>query len=368
MKSNGSYFNLVLYVLVAAFFIADLTHAEPGFYSPDDPSIPLAVREASKSVFAIATKVPVVSDEFPASEYEEKKKFYWGIKSIASGVKVDLINRCISRKLPTCELSGFFGATAFLYEDNKTVMSAFHVISSALPLNAYSTMKESDIPYYFSLLGTFRFNFYLMHITDWITKKFAYVAQSEAGKGAVLESAGNTKIKLTNIFNETNLDRDFAQIKLEGTVSTSSPLKRAAAQPKEGDEVFVVGYPIRSTNRPNQMNAQGRTLYITKGKYLRTAAVRSTGVVSPVRHDIDADACDEMSGSPVLNINAEVVGVLVAGSDELSNNCNIEPQRESNYLSIHHIEELQTKILQAKNSTRHQQQHARIKLLRFLLL
>ena len=99
----------------------------------------------------------------------------------------------------------------------------------------------------------------------------------------------------TEMIGERNTDYDYLVFKIKENHSKIKPLKLAATRASAGDTLYKVGWSFQTKNGPVQMRSL--TLYANSGSSLlvdNTIQENSAG----------------MSGSPVINANGELVGIV----------------------------------------------------------
>ncbi len=120
-------------------------------------------------------------------------------------------------------------------------------------------------------------------------------------------------------------------------ITSATPLKRATKAPELDEKIYLIGYPVKTTNRSNGLNSTGRAAYITKGEYKGPMEL-SNSYVSPNIFNIKADGCFNTSGGAAVNSLGEVIGIIVSGTEATGFDCEELPQESVGVLSIEHVE------------------------------
>ncbi len=130
-------------LLFSVIFCSCGAIADEGFFPIDDPSIPLKVQEAAKSVFILALESggKIITEE----EYDEYGTQKWAWGTVNGGIVVDLINNAIKDKKSKCFIPSFSESSSFLYENNQTLMTAYHVVKGHLNVNEDHSYKLKSV-------------------------------------------------------------------------------------------------------------------------------------------------------------------------------------------------------------------------------
>ena len=218
----------------------NFAHAKPGFYSLEDPSVPPPVQQAADSVFEIfvlnALDKKTVNLTTDGDTFEAKVK--------AAGLKPE-IETIIRFQIQYCRDHGFSEScdiypdtdqgTAFLVDDGKTLWTNYHVVEDFVESLAELfhhpkwianlTLKKQNLP-------VFLFN---------RAGQLVFAATTTGGRATVTVKPFSHQLTLPSIKGGYNASSDFVQIKISQSIG--KPLALATTTPKEGDEMFLLGYP-----------------------------------------------------------------------------------------------------------------------------
>lgn len=317
---------------VSYFFLLLLSinaFARPGFYNPNDPNLPPALKKASESVYEVRTAfledfneytdVSVVDISTPHAKNEVLKEI--NAQNIDSKTKTILrafVEKCKSAdEKANCVLPQKTNVgSSFITGSGSTLWTNAHVLEKSIVSKAKMNDKtvedilksKENLPIFiFDKSGKLVFNGLEQAVSFKATPAPTYLTQTQGSLYAV--------------------DSDYFALNLPAPLGT--PLK--VAKSLTSNNVAVMGYPSCTGCDSNDDMARDRYPYpnaedceekVTGGQLLTPEAWGQLAQVN--QHLIqtldrrtfiayDADTTYGMSGGPVLNERGEVIGVNAGG-------------------------------------------------------
>ena len=244
-------------------------------------------------------------------------------------IKDPLLNKTVN---VTIKYSPYCSGSGFIVSKKGYIITAFHVVSDSNTLeykNKLKKMNSSDIKWYVEELGLmnylenndtelyyqlFRnvprnedaFNKAIENVTNSFIKKgwlsSSYYENDIYAKGSALKTinaSGILKASLIDFGNCKN-DEDIALLKINTNGKNLPALTISAESPKKGTKVYIYGYPYNKGNNVASKSSGHLIEKILNPKgivYYRTSAITEEGC----------------SGSPAVNSQNKVIGVLIYG-------------------------------------------------------
>jgi V8-like Glu-specific endopeptidase len=137
-------------------------------------------------------------------------------------------------------------------------------------------------------------------VFDWLFDYQATPTSAPRTSGISTEKVYHCKQIIYAVQDEVAPFRDYALIQLDRPVLDRQPLTISTAPVQMNDAVTMLGYPLGS---PLKLSQNAKII-----------------LTNPLAHSFvtNLDAFDGNSGSPVFNAKNEVIGILVAGTPEVS--------------------------------------------------
>lgn len=301
----------------------------PGFASPEDPSLPAAVRAAAESVFMIyIVRHDLANTEiYPLNEVRRAQVDFLKLGTPEGEMKSELmgfyLGRCLRERAQYCRVPKFEGFDAFqgsaflIGSEGRDVYTSKHVYSKIMGRffqTSTWTAELADLNF-----RGFRENFHVF-LFD---------------RGLGLVSTPDLNPLTAVACGENNSLGDY--FKLQAPVGLGRGLKFASQRPSHGTPAFHLGFAggtgtqsryskqrpwsIWGTRYPHP-DAMTSVLTVTRGIYFDTP---SEMIAS------DADGMVGMSGGPSLNAEGEVVGMI----QEVKGQKYVPPSRIGRTLVMH---------------------------------
>ena len=296
--------------------------AELGFMSPNDPRVPLNVRESAKSVLKFITtsgsKTTVATND---------PRFLATLQNPAKSWDRSQWATCVQNKESLCHVFDQQGnGTGFVFRDSSTVATNLHNVIERVTLKYSEGGPEQSHEARVKKLN----NMGLFAALETPEQK-TVVNPTEAPPR--LSFFPNVFKELALGFSQANTSAFRLSDYVEITTSKlgAVPLKPAARAPQPGEKIFLVGYPLATKDRApfGKLDADGVHQVVSSGRVVTFAEFQaaSGGQVEPefrekfesnlIFTDLDCDHGN--SGGPMLNEKGEVVAIFMAFYGELPN-------------------------------------------------
>jgi len=324
--------------LLLALSVSPFAGAEMGFYQKGDFNIPPAVSQATSSVFQIITPQSDTYAVWWAADYQTPE-FVNAVKDLKLAkqvLQVAEMDFCVANKLPICIVFDDIDiSTGFVVFDKRHIATNRHVDEGLMIIARRELVKagytDAQI---FKIFENFP-----------VPVKIALDLKAIGGLGDKHLVFGRwfnqAPAFFTNDFGVDYMMSDLIVFSTEADIAEPLPI---AKQPlREGEQVYVVGFPDMTFNRKTDYNVPDSRgvehVSITKGLAIsvdeglkRLAALGSS--VRELREKLladtatgpdsahakwarlifnDADSEHGASGAPYLNAQGEVVGIHSTG-------------------------------------------------------
>ncbi|MGZ6479079.1 MAG: trypsin-like peptidase domain-containing protein, partial [Bdellovibrionales bacterium] len=355
---RGMAFNRILLSLGVAlsFTTTNLAMAAPGFFPVNDPDVPAAVKKAADSVFEIyfvnATSKKTFNLFTELRDLRTKVEAAHFRPQIAKIIEFQIQYCLIQRIFEGCDI--YFDtaqATGFLVGDSQTLWTNFHAVEDFVESLAELfhrpkwianlTIRSQNLPLFvFDQKGNLVFS--------------ATKARGRATLTVKPFSHTSTTPSLTGQYNQSS---DFIEIKLSSPIG--QPLRVAKSEAKVNDAVFMLGYPVGTgefleagadakhaaelVSRSPAPDSDGHGLKLMKGTLvpiespfqsqsdldLQWWKIHSHMGFLDTELDYyqlitsDSDTAFGASGSPMLNLDGEVIG-MNAGGEVINENGKVQ--------------------------------------------
>ena len=305
--------------LASLFFVTAPVLAEPGFYFPEDSSIPAGIAQQKASVFRLI----LLKDEIwtvTADQYESlARQIREGHgSSFLTDFVVSHIEGCQMRAEAQCDLPPVKGhGTAFLAVDNQSLWSVRHNFHGELA-NVWGPMANSEaIERYLSgLRAPLKFL-----LTD--DQGNVVYDTREKGSGAHLEFYGEPALRGDKP--ENYRPYDVVRVHLDRPILAPVLKFQTETAPRFAEKIYILGYPAMSQNRQSRYgvpDSDGQSFRVSYGQIVSLSL--DSEDLPPLDGIVDlpflqkalvfftADAIWGNSGSPILNERGEVVSIFAA--------------------------------------------------------
>jgi hypothetical protein len=320
--------NFALVVAVVVFSLSVVSQAAPGFYGVDDPNAPKGVKEASQAIY----RYVVLSDDQPKqikkSEFESTRQDMKKM-GFAGDLVIQDINECERRSQEICVTDYFGIGTAFIVGENRDQM-----ITVA---HNGARDREKHLGYVQTPPGQRLWNFVggdEMALSRAMKLRFALFTPDgkkvfdtrDKGDYAYPKILGNGHMVKMQMGMLEQMPADFMWVNLSHGVGNVS-LKLRQSKPLVDEKLTIVGFPGPTNTRADLEkvpDSDGKSLFWSAGKLVDSQKVLQFhqgpaygGLPGYTEYEeqallfTDADATRGNSGSPVLDENGEVAGLLV---------------------------------------------------------
>lgn len=282
-----------------------------GFYNVASDSVPSLVQEASKSVFRLAVPAGnkiTVSQMFNGKTTEDAIAFINNLDGSKISKSDRLIylfqlQQCLKNSTQVCTLfEGIEQGTGFLVDDGSKMYTAYHVIKSV------ATSQKLPI--------------FIIGSNDEVIFSPNDISITVHSIGSPNATAGlnpNVQSKVQDI------------VLLQLSMKMGEPLKQAVDSLQSGSKVYMVGFPMPTTDRKKfgALESDGVSKYVSQGHILSFEEVKNIaqkkfgGVQDILLNELitnlvisSADGAPGLSGAPTLNENGEYIGVYTSGAPQ----------------------------------------------------
>lgn len=297
-----------------------IAYGNPGFLPTTDKTIPESVVSASGRVYKITSqggrldRVILMSD---AAQVKSAQNHFAGDDKWWQKTQLD---SCTNNRLQVCPIFDQMGdGSAFTLNTPDSMYTNLHnfyeVISAnySLDKNATSEIilkRNLHVPLLFAL-------------TDQNGKSVVDTSKTTIGTLEFFNSSPHLLGgDISNMNNVLGRASDVVRVHLPNT--TALPLSISKTSVKQGDTVYLLGYPMATSNRSSvgAVDSDGNSLRISVGNVisfadwkLRTGnnfGAQEESILQENMIFFDADCEHGNSGGPLVNENGEVVGIFMA--------------------------------------------------------
>ncbi len=299
-----------------------------GFHTLESTQIPDAVKRVSHSVFRVVVpsgeRVKLSSIEMfsgkSTSEIIQLLKTSDQLDQFDRDSYIHQVEICAGNL--DCEIfEGNETGTAYLLGDGRSLVTAFHTFKSQL--RSRLKMTEATGPISFSGVMVFSYD---------LSGRLVYGPQN-GSVDLVISAETNTVAAMGGVAEGiiTPPIVDVAVLELQKSIGLG--LQTATFIPQVGDEVYVMGFPMLTSDRGafGALDSNGIDLYVSKGKLLNLEQalkrqgrdISQMGTEEREFYDRNtwfaaADGARGFSGGPMLNAKGEVLGTFTAAYPQIN--------------------------------------------------
>lgn len=270
-------------IFTVCLLFGHLAHADVGFLSPNDPSLPAPVRAVAPSIDRIILAAGVIDHSCPA-------------------------------KVACPPVNGKASGSAYPFGAPHQVSTNLHNILAATSDKFYENRDFEEQERIDAMKG-------LKLYAKLLSPKGQRIFEGTARLGYFPQVAP----MLSGIFEGSGSFHLADYVELEIPASLAKPLKPASREPVTGDTIYVIGYPRKTTGHATH-DSDGVSEFVTRGKVLSyedystmTGQTYEEPYLSLFKENIITAAIDcehGNSGGPAVNAQGEVVGTLMAIANE----------------------------------------------------
>lgn len=312
---------------IVALQLSTVASANPGFLTADDRSLPVAVKEACRSVFKLYSqggrfdKTIDMTDALAISEEKEK------LKSDDNWWESSQLHFCEQMKIQSCPLFAQMGeGSAFLAGDQNTIYTDLHnfyeVLSAKVKMANASSRSE--------ILKTLNQTPLLMAAGSADQKPDFDPTTNTARLNFFNPDPALFDGTMSAMLNPLGRLSDIVELKAASAINTL-PLKTAPQKPKAGEVLYLIGYPAETNDRQptGGHDSDGQSILVTVGKVMSTQTwmQKTQNNIDPIVEILfdqymifaDFDCEHGNSGGPIVNGSGEVVGIMMGMWKDLTN-------------------------------------------------
>lgn len=305
-----------LILLTMCIFASAVAFAEPGFMRVDDPRVPPAVREASKSVYKIIAQA---GDQGQRVVVDTVKSFndYRAAEDNWERVQLDT---CINNSLRYCEIfENHVRGTAFTLGSGSQLYANLHIFFDLVDMRVMSFAKPNQSTA--SISEKLKIRPIFMALVDGKNNNIFDSRKRQANFDLIWPSLSVLEKGYGVVTSMYGQIVDLLTIKLDKQLPNFLMPSESVIPIGFGQTVYLVGFPTKTSDRTKlgAMDSDGVSKYVSKGKIVTFSdwAKRSIYLYTKEEQEImetnfiyyDADSIKGSSGSPLLDENGDVIGI-----------------------------------------------------------